>query len=269
VTQPDRPTGRKQEIQMSRVKIVALKYHIPIDQPATLKEYTVPVEADINLVCKYGLIIPEKILYRPRYGSINVHASLLPKYRGASPIQSALIHGDIETGVTIMQMDKAMDHGAILSQQTVEILPDDTCETLSERLAPTEAETLIKTVPKYIAGEIKPVEQNHELATFCREFKREDGEIKLDKTATEIYNLYRGLTPWPGIWTMWNGKRLKLLKIKPVNESAPAGKIIAKNNKLLVGCADNTTIEILELQLEGKAMTEAKNFINGFKNLLE
>lgn len=268
VTQPDRPVGRNQELQISPVKAVALKYNIQVEQPATLKNYTLPVTADVNLVSKYGLLIPESILSSAKYGSINDHASLLPKYRGASPIQSALINGDSETGVTIMQMDKDLDHGAILSQQVVPILPDDTCTELSERLAPIEAELLIKTVSVFIEGKIIPKEQNHEAATFCREFTREDGEIKWNITAAETYNLYRGLTPWPGIWTMWQGKRLKLLEIKPSVEIIPNGKITTQNGKLLAGCKNNTSIEILKVQMEGKGPVDAKNFINGFKTLL-
>jgi len=268
ITQPDRPVGRKQEMQMSRVKEIAIKYNLKIDQPETLKNYTVPVEADVNVVCKYGLLIPETILYAPKYHSINVHASLLPKYRGASPIQSALIFGEKETGVTIMKMDKELDHGAIISQRTVEIKPEDTCRELSERLAPVEAELLIDTLPKYVSGEIKAIEQNHSAATLCREFKREDGEIKWDKTATETYNLYRGLTPWPGIWAFWQGKRVKLLDIQPSTENVSKGQFLTKNDRLLVGCADNKAIEIKNLQLEGKKPMTAKEFINGFSKLL-
>ena len=268
VTQPDRPIGRKQEVQISPVKAVALKYNIPVDQPPTLKNYTLPITADVNLVSKYGLLIPENILSSAKYGSINDHASLLPKYRGASPIQSALINGDTETGVTIMQMDKDLDHGAILSQQIVPILPDDTCTELSERLAPIEAELLIKTVSDFVEGKTQPQEQNHSDATFCREFTREDGEVKWDKTATETYNLYRGLTPWPGIWTMWQGKRVKLLEIKPAVELTAQGKFTTNGDSLLAGCANDTAIEILKLQLEGKKPMTAKEFLNGFKPLL-
>ena len=268
ITQPDRPVGRKQELQISPVKAVALKYNIPVEQPTTLKNYALPITTDVNIVSKYGLLIPESILSSAKYGSINDHASLLPKYRGATPIQTALINGDTETGVTIMQMDKDLDHGAILSQQIITILPNDTCAELSERLAPIEAELLIKTVADFVEGKIKPQEQNHEAATFCREFTREDGEIKWDKTAVEIYNLYRGLTPWPGIWTVWQGKRLKLLEIKQSTETIQTGKISAQNGKLLAGCSDGNAIEILKVQMEGKGPVDAKNFINGFKNLL-
>lgn len=268
VTQPDRPVGRKQEIQMIGVKTLAIKYGIPVEQPATLKDYTLPVSADINIVCKYGLLVPESILNSAKHGSINTHASLLPKYRGASPIQSVLINGETKTGATIMLMDKEIDHGPILMQDKLNILPDENCFELSERLAPLEADLLIKAIPDFIASKITPQEQNHAEATFCTELTRDDGKADWNKTATEIYNLYRGMTPWPGIWTMWNEKRLKLLKIKPTSESAPQGKIISQNGKLLAGCAENTAIEILEAQMEGKGPMTAKDFMNGFKALL-
>lgn len=268
ITQPDRPVGRKKEIQMTGVKTLALKYNIPVEQPETLTNYTLPISAEINIVCKYGLIIPETILNSAKHGSINSHASLLPKYRGASPIQSVLIHGEKETGATAMLMDKEMDHGPILAQDKLNILPDENCFELSERLAPLEADLLIKTIPDFIAGKITPQIQNHTEATFCKELTRDDGQVDFSKSATEIYNLYRGLTPWPGIWTMWNEKRLKLLKIAPTNIKIETDKLTAKDGHLYMGAGENTAIEILELQLEGKAATEAKNFINGFKNLL-
>lgn len=268
LTQPDRPVGRKQEIQMTGVKILALKYNIPVEQPATLKDYTLPISADINIVCKYGLLVPESILNSAKHGSINTHASLLPKHRGASPIQSVLINGETETGATIMLMDKEMDHGPILMQGKLNILPDENCFELSERLAPLEADLLIKAIPNFISGKITPQEQNHPEATFCKELTREDGQVDGGKTATEIYNLYRGLTPWPGIWTMWNEKRLKLLKIAPADIKIEAGKLTAKDGHLYMGAKDDTAIEIFELQLEGKTTVDAKVFINGFKTLL-
>ena len=268
VTQPDRPVGRKQEIQMTGVKTLALKYNIPVEQPASLKDYTLPVSADINIVCKYGLLVPESVLNSANHGSINTHASLLPKYRGASPIQSVLINGETETGATIMLMDRELDHGPILLQGKLNILPDENCFELSERLAPLEADLLIKAIPDFISGKITPQEQNHSEATFCKELTREDGQVDGNKTATEIYNLYRGLTPWPGIWTMWNEKRLKLLKIAIADMKIEAGKLTTKDGHLYMGAKDNTAIEIFELQLEGKTAVDAKVFINGFKTLL-
>ncbi len=268
ITQPDRPVGRKKEIQFSPIKILALKYNLKIDQPETLKNYSLPIAADYNIVCQYGLIIPDSILKSAKKSSINVHTSLLPKYRGASPIQSALINGETETGITIMMMDEKMDHGAILKQEKISIIPDETYLQLSERMSLLSAELLIKTIVDCLDEKITPQEQNHNLATFCKELTKEDGRIDWTKTANEIYNLYRGLTPWPGIWTEWNEKRLKLLEIKPAVTTVENGKIIMLEDKIFAGCGQNTAIEILKLQIEGKNAMNAKEFINGFGKLL-
>lgn len=268
ITQPDRPVGRKKEIQFSPIKILAQKYNLKIDQPETLKNYSLSENADLNIVCQYGLIIPDSILKSAKQDSINVHTSLLPKYRGASPIQSALINGETETGVTIMMMDEKMDHGDILKQEKITIIPDETYLQLSEKMSVMAADLLIKTIVDYLNKKITPQEQNHSAATFCKELTKENGKIDWTKTANEIYNLYRGLTPWPGIWTEWNGKRLKLLEIRSAVTTVENGKIIAQNDKIFAGCGQNTAIEIIKLQIEGKNAMNAKEFINGFGKLL-
>lgn len=268
VTQPDRPVGRKKEIQASPVKVIAQKYNLKIEQPETLKNYTLPESADFNITCQYGLIIPKAILETAKQASINVHTSLLPKYRGASPIQSVLINGEKETGVTIMLMDEKMDHGDILRQQKIMIDPNDTSTELNNKLLAIAPELLIATVCDYVEGKITPQIQLHDEATFCKEFTRDDGKIDWSKTGEQVYNLYRGLTPWPGIWTEYNGKRLKLLAVIPAHENVEQGKIIAQQDRLFAGCGQNTTIEITKIQLEGKNPMTAKEFINGFKNIL-
>ncbi len=268
ITQPDRPIGRKKEIQPSAVKIIAQKYNLEIAQPETLKNYNIPITTDLNITCQYGLIIPKTVLDTAKRASLNVHTSLLPKYRGASPIQSALINGEIETGITIMLMDEKMDHGDILRQQKVSVDQTDTYETLNNKLLTIAPKLLIETVNDYIVGKIIPRVQIHEEATFCKEFTRENGKIDWNKTAEQIYNLYRGLTLWPGIWTEHNGKRLKLLEIRPAHEPVNQGKIIAQQNKLFAGCGEHTSIEIIKIQLEGKNQMLAKEFINGFKSIL-
>jgi len=268
ITQPDRPVGRKKEIQSSPVKLIAQKYNLKIDQPETLKNYNLTQKTDLNITCQYGLIIPKTILETAVHGSINVHTSLLPKYRGASPIQSVLINGEKETGVTIMMMDEKMDHGDILRQQKIVIDPEDVYETLNQKLLAIAPNLLIETVKDYINGKISPQTQNHEMATFCREFTRDDGKIDWEKTATQIYNLYRGLTPWPGIWTEWKEKRLKLLEIKISDETIESGKIIIKNGKVFAGCKNNTGLELTKIQVEGKKPMNTKEFINGFSKFL-
>lgn len=267
VTQPDRPVGRKQILTPPPVKILALKHNLPIFQPESLKDFnlkkvvgTVP---DLNVVAQYGLMIPESIILAPKYETINVHTSLLPKYRGASPIQSALINGETETGVTIMLMDKGMDTGPILAQQEIAIDPDDTYESLDKTMAIIGRDLLLQTIPKYISGETKPKVQDDSKASICKKLDRDSGHIDWTHSAAEIYNLYRGLYPWPGIWTTWNNLRVKLLKIKPIEFALAPGHIKTEQKKLFVGSGKGV-VEILELQVEGKTVQTAESFIAGY-----
>lgn len=269
ITQPDRPTGRKQELQKSPVKILAEKHNLKIDQPENLKNYGLLVTGyglQLGIVAQYGLLIPEDVLEAPKYGTLNVHTSLLPKYRGASPIQSALINGDSETGVTIMKMDKGLDTGPILLQKKLKIDKDDAYVELDKKLAKIGLKSLLQAVPDYTDGKLKPQPQDNSKATTCKQLSREDGKIDWAKTANEIYNLYRGLTPWPGIWTMWKNKRLKLLKIKPTDKKLDTGLVSTEKEKIYIGC-DEGSIEVLELQLEGKKSMDAKTFLNGHKDI--
>ncbi len=263
-TQPDKPIGRKQEIQKSPVKIFAEEKNIPVFQPEKLKNYVMPnFGADLNIVCQYGLIIPQNVLDSAKKGSVNVHASLLPKYRGASPIQSAILNNEKETGTTIMLMDSKMDHGPILAQEKIIIAPDDNYLTLNEKILPTACALLNKTIKEYLTGEIVPRKQNHEEATLCKMFNREDGQIDFAKSAAEIYNQFRGLYVWPGIFTFFEDKRVKLLNIKPADKNIEPGKFIAENGKLFIGCAKGA-IEIFKIQPEGKNIMTAEAFVNGY-----
>lgn len=266
VTQPDRKIGRDQEIQKSPVKILAEQNGLQIFQPESLKNCDLGFGIwDLSIVCEYGLIIPKNILDQPRHSFINVHTSLLPKYRGASPIQTAIVNGEARTGITIMQMDEKMDRGPILSQEKISISPDDTHQDLAEKMLPIAQSLLIKTLPEYLEGKITPQPQNEAETTFCKIFTRDDGRIDWQRSAAEIYNQFRGLTPWPGVWTTWSGKRLKLLKIRPANTTISSGIIMVDGEKILVGVADGA-IEILSLQLEGKKEQTAANFISGYQN---
>lgn len=270
VTQPDRPVGRSQELEKSPVKILAEKHNLNILQPESLKNqssiFNLQSSVDLFIVCQYGLIIPKQILDLPERGSINVHTSLLPKYRGASPIQTALINGETETGITTMLMDEKMDRGPILAQEKVTVDPDDTTASLSERMAHVAANLLLKTIPDYLSGKTTPKPQDETQVTFCKILTRDDGKIDFSKTADEIYNLYRGLTPWPGIWTTWNGKRLKLLVIKKSDKQIPAGQVAVEADKIFIG-TNQGSIEVLELQLEGKKAMDAKTFLSGYKSI--
>ncbi len=267
LTQPDQPVGRKQVLTPPPVKSVAEQHHIPVEQPISLKGYALqPGECDLSIVAQYGRIIPASIIEAPTFGTLNVHTSLLPKYRGASPIQFALWQGETETGVTIMKMDAGMDTGPILLQKKVPILPDEIYPKLNIRLAHIGASALLETIPGYLSGEILPKEQRNDEATYTKILTREDGKINWQKTASEIYNHYRGFTPWPGLWCLWESKRLKLLQIKPAQISLQPGQVVFQNEKMYVGCSGGS-IEVLQIQPEGKGAMEIKSFINGYQNI--
>lgn len=264
VTQPDRKIGRQQETQKSPVKLLAEQHGLKIFQPESLKNWEMDIaDSDLSIVCEYGLIIPKKILETSKYGAINVHTSLLPKFRGASPIQTAIINGETETGVTIMQMDEKLDHGPILSQTKVEIAPDDTYLDLAKKMEPLAQNLLLKTLPEYLEGRIKPKPQNESGATYCKMFTREDGLVDWKKSTEQIYNQYRGLTPWPGVWTRWDKKRLKLQKIKPSAGKISPRSVKINDKRIFVGTS-NGAVEILSLQLEGKKEQTGANFITGY-----
>lgn len=264
ITQPDRASGRKKTIEEPPVKILAKKYNIPVLQPESLKNFKLPGNCDLNIVAQYGLIIPEEILDAPKYGSINVHGSLLPKYRGASPIQTAIVNGESETGNTIMLMDEKMDHGPILSQENIQIEPDDTYPQLANKMAKKAIILLLNTVPGYIAGEIRPKPQEGE-PTLTKLLTKDDGRIDFNKSSSEIYNQFRGFFPWPGIWTVWNGKRLRFLNLKKAEKNIEPGKVIVEDSHIYIGCKEGS-VEIIELQLEGKNPMITKVFLNGYRN---
>lgn len=269
ITQPDKPVGREQEVQKSPVKILAEKHGIKVEQPKTLKTYKLqPITYKLAIVAQYGLLIPKHTLEAPEMGTINVHTSLLPKYRGASPIQCALMSGETQTGVTIMKMDEGFDTGPILLQKTVKIDQNDTYLTLDAKLASEGLQALMEALPAYLEGKLTPKPQNTSEATECHQLNRDDGKIDWNSEAQHIYNLYRGLTPWPGIWTSWNGKRLKLLEILPSDIKIESGKVVFTDGKMYIG-ATNGSIEVIQLQLEGKKPMDVKTFYNGYKTIVD
>lgn len=265
ITTPDKLVGRKQELQKSLVKILAEKHQLVVYSPENLKNFEFEEEIDLAITAQYGLIIPKHLLEKPKFGIINIHTSLLPKYRGASPIQSALLNAENKTGITIMKMDVGLDTGNILKQKEIDINPDDTYMELDEKLADLAISFLEESILDYINGKITETKQDASQASFCKQLERNDGKIdfKQEKLA-EIYNKYRAYYPWPGIWTVWQDKRLKLLKIKPSQEKIEAGKMTVINNELFLGTKDKA-IQILELQIEGKKNMDAHIFINGYK----
>ena len=270
VCQPDKPVGRKKVLTSPATKDYAKTNRIPVFQPESLKKdpeivaRLTQMEPDVFVIVAYGKILPESILNIPRLGNINVHPSLLPKYRGPSPIQAAIAAGDSETGISIMLIDEEMDHGPILAQQTLSLSPGETPESLREKVVERGAPLLVETVKGYAAGEIQPQEQNHEAATFCKLLKKEDGRIDWTRTAEEIDAQMRAYTPWPGTWTTWNDKMLKI-HAATVSNGSPIepGQVEITDDKLLIGTG-STPLEITNLQLEGKQRTTAETFIRGY-----
>lgn len=268
ITQPDKPVGRKKVMTPPPVKRMAEKLGLPVAQPKSLKSYSFAEVPQLMIVAQYGKLIPEAILDAPEFGVINTHTSLLPKYRGASPIQSALITGETVTGVTIMKMDVGLDTGPMLLQKTIDILPDETYLELDKRLAVLSATALEEALPPYLFEGKAPVEQNDAEATHCKQLTRDDGQIDWQLSTHSIYNHYRGLTPWPGIWTSWEDKRLKLLQVSPAEKDIPAGKVVIEHDTMYVGTGDHSLIA-QEVQLEGKPAMAAKDFISGYKTRID
>jgi methionyl-tRNA formyltransferase len=269
ITQPDRPMGRKQELEKPPVKLVAEKFGFEVIQPETLKNFQFKISnLQLSIVYRYGLIIPKDVLNFPECGTINIHPSMLPRYRGPSPIQTAIMNGDTETGITIMLVDEKMDHGPILAQKKIFIQSDDTYQTLSARMTPELNELLIETIPCYVSGKIKPCPQNDTEASFCHMLSRESGKIDWKKPAQEIINQYRALTLWPGIWTTWQEKRLKIrtLGLNKIEGSFNPGEVKVLNQRILVGTGQDL-VEVHDLQLEGKKIMDAKTFLSGYKNI--
>jgi len=270
VTQPDRPKGRGLELVASPIKESALKLNLPITQPDRIKtndEFRAQLTAlkpDAIIVVGYGRIIPQWMLDLPPLGNLNLHASLLPKYRGAAPIQWAIANGETVTGNTTMRIDAGLDTGDILLQKEFPIGPEDTANTLAPPLAAMGADLMVETLAGLQAGTIHPQKQDNARASLAPILKKEDGQIDFTRTANEICNRLRGFQPWPGAYTKFRGKTLQVLKAQVLNRSIPAGELQVEGNRLLVGCGEATALEILELQLEGKKRTSSKDFIQGY-----
>jgi methionyl-tRNA formyltransferase len=266
-TQPDRPKGRGNLLAESPVKLTARELGIPVHQPERVRRpesfaLLQSFAADIMIVVGYGQIIPQNIIDLPRYGIWNVHASLLPKYRGAAPIQWAIANGEWETGVTIMRIDAGLDTGDMLLKGSLAIGPDETAPQLGNRLAPLGAHLLIQA----IAAQPPPEKQNNDEATLAPILKKEDGLIQWPRPAAEIYNRLRGFNPWPGAYTTFRGQQLSVLAATPAHlEHLPPGRGFAHNKKLVVGCGHQTSLELVEVQLAGKKRMNADAFLNGYK----
>ena len=272
VTQPDRPKGRELKLMPSPVKVLAGQLGLPVLQPARARDEKFIAELralnpDLIVVVAYGHILPQTILDLPRYGCLNVHTSLLPKYRGAAPIQWAIANGEIETGVTIMKMDAGLDTGPIVTQRRTAILPEDDSASLHDRLAQFGAELLVQTIPDYIAGKIQPRPQPAEGVSHAPKIKKEDGHVDWSLPAQTIGNRLRAFTPWPGAFTFLPDQPkphlLKIWKAEAIEESGEAGTILsAGKNGIVVACGQNA-LQILELQREGGRRMSAAEFLAG------
>lgn len=271
ITQPDKPVGRSGELVCPPVATSARELGIPVYQPPNIKSDTnflSPIgNYDLNVVVAYGKLIPEWAIDLPKFKTINLHPSMLPRYRGPAPIQYALLHGDIETGITIMLMDKEMDHGPILAQEKVSIQPDDTYTTLANQLSDIGAHLLVETISAYVQGAIQPRSQIHSAATVTKLLSKDDGAISWHEPQVLIFNKIRALNPWPGTFTEWQGKRLRISEIRPLSAKTLApGEVTFADNTIHIGTKD-FDIAVVRLQLEGKAEQDANAFMNGHQEL--
>lgn len=271
VTQPDRPKGRGLELVFSPIKQRALQLELPIAQPERIKNndhfraQLSGLNPDAIIVVGYGRIVPHWMLDLPPLGNINLHASMLPKYRGAAPIQWAIANGESITGVTTMKIDAGLDTGDILLQREIAIAPEDTAESLAPILAAAGADLTIATLRGLQAGTVLSRAQDHAHATLAPILKKEDGLIDFSRSATEILNRMRGFQPWPGAYSRFRNKNLQLLRASALDRSLPLAGLKVEGDHLLVGCGRATVMEVLELQMEGKKRTTAADFLRGYR----
>lgn len=278
-TQSDKKVGRKQELKKSAVKILAEKNKIPVYSPSKFNDEIIEQigkeKPDIIVVAAYGKILPKKVLDLPAFGAINIHTSLLPKYRGPSPIQNAIINGDKKTGVTIMLMNEGVDTGDILIQKEIDIKNDDTTLDVSNNLAKIASKLLLESIPLLAKRELSPQPQDNNHSTLCQLIERSDGKVMWTNEAELIYNYYRAFFPWPGIYTFWeNGnilKRIKLKKISLLKNNSQSQHHIGEVFQIGEDYGVQTTLGIIllhEIQLEGKEPINIKGFLNGHPDFI-
>lgn len=274
VTQPDKPVGRRQTLTPPAVKRRALESGLPVLQPKTLRSRAVvtqlaQMQPDVGIVAAYGKILRAPVLELPPYGHLNVHASLLPRWRGAWPIGAAILAGDAETGVTIMRLDEGLDTGPTLAARRESIRPDDTTESLEPRLARLGAELLVEVLPGYLAGDLIPQPQDDALATHCRPVEKADGLIEWTGPAREIERKVRAMRPWPAAWTSWQGQQLRVLRARLLSGTphvAP-GTVLPVSKGAAVATGDGLLV-LDEVQLQGKNPAPAAAFVNGYRSFV-
>ncbi|MCE2456911.1 MAG: methionyl-tRNA formyltransferase [Dehalococcoidia bacterium] len=275
-TQPDRRAGRGRRLRPSPVKEFAEQHNLPVFQPASLRnspeacDQLAALEADAIVVAAYGLFLPKVVLETPEYGCLNIHPSLLPKFRGPSPVISAILEGEETSGVTIMLLDEGMDTGPLLAQESVVIGNDETSDKLTNRLFDLGADLLVQTLDEWVSGNITPSSQDDHEATITRLLKREDGLIDWSESAIEIERRIRAFTPWPGTFTSWNGSTLKVLRGKVIPEDCqaePGTVCIDQGDRVLVSTGAGA-LKLLEVQLEGRPRSRSADFARGQRDFI-
>lgn len=268
-TQPDKPKGRGHKMQFPPVKQCAVNAGIPVFQPEKMRDGEAlsiieQLNPELIIVVAYGKILPAEILNFPKFGCINMHASVLPAYRGAAPIQWCVLNGEKESGVTAMQMDTGLDTGDMLLTKTVEIGPDDTAGDLHDKLSVLGAQVMSETIDKLISGDLNPVKQDDSLSNYAPMLTKELCPVNWNDDAIKVHNKVRGLSPWPVATAKWTDKNIKIHKTSVASEAAGLpGEVIASDKNLLVCCGNGTCIEIVTLQLEGKKAMSAADFLRG------
>jgi methionyl-tRNA formyltransferase len=273
VTQPDRPAGRGRQVVASAVKRFALEAGLPVIQPHTLREPEAVEQLkawapDVIVVCAFGQILKPAVLDLPLHGCVNVHASLLPRHRGAAPIPAAILAGEGETGITIMRMDAGLDTGPLLGQRAEPIRPEDTALTLGRRLAQLGATLLLEVLPDYLAGKVTPQAQDHTLATYAPQLKKEDGHLDCLRAAAELERRVRAFNPWPGAFALWQGQPLKILRATATAAAAgEPGQVSQADRGPVVACGSGGLL-LLEIQPAGKKPMSATDFTRGARGFI-
>jgi methionyl-tRNA formyltransferase len=280
ITRIDKPVGRGKEIVYSPVKQAALAHGIPVWQPGSLKrteniEALAAYHADLYIVAAFGQILPQAVLDQPRYGTLNIHASLLPKYRGVSPISEAILQGDGETGVTIMLLDAGIDTGPMLNKRAIPIVENETTGSLTEKLAQLGAQTLLETLPLWVAGKITPEPQDEQKASYTHMLRKEDGEINWELPAAVLARMVRAYTPWPSAYTHWRGKHLKIVsahasETEPDVQVRPGTVSLQKEagHTVLAIVTGSRYLLVERLQLEGKKAMSVEEFVRGYPQIV-
>lgn len=274
ITRPDKPSGRSQEVVFSPVKQAALAHGLPVWQPGSFKkvenqEALAAYRADLFIVAAFGQILPQAVLDLPRHGTLNIHASLLPKYRGSSPISEAILQGDALTGVTIMLIDAGIDTGDMLLTRTLSLTEDETTASLTPKLADLGASALLEMLPRWVQGQITPQPQDHTQASHTRMLKKEQGRLDWSQPADKLARAVRAYTPWPAAYTTWRGKLLKILVAHPSSaQSGQPGQVSLTQSKALCIAAGQGSLLVERVQLEGKKAMSADEFLRGYGQIV-